>query len=115
MALYHEAGLTPPNLKDVLTLFPDVPEKQSLQMIELLSSRGMLVRVSDALLFHASALTALEERLVAALREQGEIDAPRFKELTGLTRKFSIPLLEYFDRIKLTLRVGDKRILRKGQ
>lgn len=115
VALYHEAGLTPPNLKDVLTLFPDVPEKQSLQMIELLSSRGMLVRVSDALLFHASALTALEERLVAALREQGEIDAPRFKELTGLTRKFSIPLLEYFDRIKLTLRVGDKRILRKGQ
>ncbi|MGB5687453.1 MAG: SelB C-terminal domain-containing protein [Candidatus Electrothrix sp.] len=42
------------------------------------------------------------------------MDAPGFKDLTGLSRKFSIPLLEYFDKIKLTIRVGDKRILRKN-
>ncbi|MDJ0623421.1 MAG: SelB C-terminal domain-containing protein [Desulfocapsaceae bacterium] len=41
------------------------------------------------------------------------MDAPRFKEMTGLTRKFSIPILEYFDRTKLTFRIEDKRILRK--
>jgi selenocysteine-specific elongation factor len=40
---------------------------------------------------------------------------PVFKDLTGLSRKFSIPLLEYFDRIKVTIRVGDKRILREKQ
>ena len=48
------------------------------------------------------------------LRREGEIDAQRFKDLTGLTRKFSIPLLEYFDRIKLTIRIDDRRVLRKG-
>ncbi|MCI5222497.1 MAG: hypothetical protein D3924_07465, partial [Candidatus Electrothrix sp. AR4] len=48
------------------------------------------------------------------ISREGEIDAPRFKDLTGLSRKYSIPLLEYFDKIKLTIRVGDKRILRKG-
>ena len=40
---------------------------------------------------------------------------PAFKDLTGLSRKFSIPLLEYFDKIKVTMRVGDKRILREKQ
>ena len=111
--VYLEAGLTPPNLKDALALFPDVPEKQSLQMLELLSSRGVLVRVNDSLLFHRSVLDTMQEQLVAVLKEQGEIDTPAFKDLTGLTRKFTIPLLEYFDRIKLTLRIGDKRVLRK--
>ncbi|MCF6239676.1 MAG: SelB C-terminal domain-containing protein, partial [Candidatus Marinimicrobia bacterium] len=47
------------------------------------------------------------------IQKEGEIDAPRFKQLTGLTRKFSIPLLEYFDKTKLTIRIGDKRVLRK--
>jgi selenocysteine-specific elongation factor len=49
---------------------------------------------------------------VAFIKREGEIDAPRFKTLSGLTRKFSIPILEYFDRIKLTIRVGDCRKLR---
>ena len=70
--------------------------------------------MNSALFFHQDALTALQEKLTTWLQEHKEIDAPAFKELTGLTRKFSIPLLEYFDRIKLTLRIGDKRILRKG-
>ncbi|NLZ16441.1 MAG: selenocysteine-specific translation elongation factor [Desulfobulbaceae bacterium] len=111
--IYLKAGLTPPNLKDALALFPDVPEKQSLQMLELLTARGVLVRVNDSLLFHRNVLDTMQEQLVAVLKEQGEIDTPAFKDLTGLTRKFSIPLLEYFDRIKLTLRIGDKRVLRK--
>ena len=45
-----------------------------------------------------------QEDVVAYIRKEGEIDAQRFKDLTGLTRKFSIPLLEYFDKIKLTIR-----------
>lgn len=112
--LYRQAALTPPNLRDALTLFPAIPEKQVLQMIELLIARGTLVRVSDTLLFHHHALQAVEAQLVAVLRERGEIDAPAFKDLTGLTRKYTIPLLEYFDGRKLTLRIGDKRVLRKG-
>ncbi len=112
-AVYREAGLTPPNLRDALELFPEVPEKQAMQMVDLLITRGVLVRVSDTLLFHASILGYMQERLVDVLREKGEIDTPAFKDLTGLTRKFTIPLLEYFDRTKLTLRIGDKRVLRK--
>lgn len=112
--LYKEAGLRPPNLKDVLAQFSEFPEKQIRQVIDLLVQNGTLVKINEALFFHAQELHRLADRLQDHLSKHGEIDAPGFKNLTDLTRKFSIPLLEYFDKVKLTLRVGDKRILRKN-
>ena len=113
-ARYREAGLTPPLLKDVLAAFPEFPEKRIRQVIDLLLGRGELVRINETLIFPASSLAQLQDEMVAYIRREGEIDAQRFKDLTGLTRKFSIPLLEYFDRIKLTIRIDDRRVLRKG-
>ena len=112
--LYKEAGLRPPNLKDVLASFAEFPEKQIRQVIDLLLQNGTLIKINEALFFHAEELHRLADTLQDYLGREGEIDAPGFKDLTGLTRKFSIPLLEYFDKIKLTIRVGDKRILRKN-
>jgi len=112
--LYKDAGLTPPNLKEVVGSIRDLPEKQVGQVINLLLQDKQLLKISESLYFDAEQIDRLAGQLTEFIREHGEIDAPRFKELTGLTRKFSIPLLEYFDRIKLTLRIGDKRVLRKG-
>ena len=112
--LYLEAGLKPPNLKDVLARFNEFPEAQIRQVIDLLVQDGAIVKINEALYFHASVLEELQDQVVDFIRKEGEIDAPRFKKMTGLTRKFSIPLLEYFDKIKLTIRIDDKRLLRKG-
>jgi selenocysteine-specific elongation factor len=112
--IYQQAGLEPPLLKDVLTSFPELPEKRLQQVMDLLLKQGLLVKVSETLIFHKDALNSLAEKMTAFMLKEGEIDAPRFKDLSGLSRKFSIPLLEYFDKIKLTIRVGDKRVLRKG-
>jgi selenocysteine-specific elongation factor len=112
--LYRDAGLIPPNLKEVLAEFTEFPERQIRQVIDLLLAKGALIKINESLCFHAPAIAKLQEDVVAFIRREGEIDAPRFKELTGLTRKFSIPLLEYFDKIKLTIRIDDKRVLRKG-
>jgi selenocysteine-specific elongation factor len=112
--LYQKAGLQPPNFKEVLASSAEFPEKQMQQVLHLLLRQGLLVKVNENLIFHSEALTSLTEQLTAFMAKHGEIDAPAFKDLTGLSRKFSIPLLEYFDKIKLTIRVGDKRILRKG-
>jgi selenocysteine-specific elongation factor len=57
-------------------------------------------------------VAGLRERLVTHLRARKEISTPEFKELVGATRKHVIPLAEYFDREKVTLRVGEKRLLR---
>ena len=83
--------------------------------LEGLVKSGAVVRVKD-LYFDAGAVADLKEKLVAYLESKGEITVPEFKELAGgISRKFVIPLLEHFDLSKVTLRIGDKRVLRKGK
>ncbi|MBP2690148.1 MAG: selenocysteine-specific translation elongation factor [Deltaproteobacteria bacterium] len=82
------------------------------KVIDGLARAGEIVRVKE-LLFDGAALRGIQEKLVAFLGKRGEITVPEFKEMTGLSRKYIIPLLEHFDATKVTLRVGDKRVLRK--
>jgi selenocysteine-specific elongation factor len=84
------------------------------KMIDGLARAGEIVRVKE-LLFDPAALQRIREKLVEFLSARGEITVPEFKELCGLSRKYTIPLLEHFDGLKVTLRVGDKRVLRKGK
>ncbi len=84
------------------------------KMVDGLARAGEVVRVKE-LLFHGEALQRIRERLVEYLSTRGEITVADFKELCGLSRKYIIPLLEHFDGQKVTLRVGDKRVLRKGK
>jgi selenocysteine-specific elongation factor len=82
------------------------------KVVDGLARAGEIVRVKE-LLFDGAALRGIEEKLVAFLARRGEVTVPEFKEMTGLSRKYIIPLLEHFDATKVTLRVGDKRVLRK--
>jgi len=82
--------------------------------LEGLVRAGAVLRVKE-LYFDAKGVDALKEKLVSFLSKRGEITVSEFKELCGLTRKYLIPLLEHFDMTKVTLRVGDKRVLRKGK
>ena len=112
LALYEEAGLTPPRDAELLAAGGADPRKLDSAQRKL-HQTGRLVRVKDKLSFSAAALEALEARLLEHLEEHGAITTQEFKAMTGLSRKFLIPLAEYFDRQRLTLRVGDKRVLRK--
>ncbi len=112
--IYMNAALKPPLYKEVLSSMAAYPENQVRQVFDLLLREGKLVKVNEALCFHAEELENLALQVTEFIKREGEIDAQRFKQLTGLTRKFSIPLMEYFDKIKLTIRIDDKRVLRKG-
>lgn len=113
LAWYKTKGLATATLKETSEEFRDYPSTLLKDVISLLLREEKLVKVSETLLYHCEIITTLTQEVVDFMKREEEIDAPRFKEMTGLTRKFSIPILEYFDRIKLTYRVGDKRILRK--
>lgn len=113
IAFYDQAGLTAPTVKELRGRFADLPPDFISEMLGVLVRDGKLAKVNEDLYFYTSHLADLQERLVDFIGQEGEIDAPRFKGLTGLTRKFSIPLLEYFDKQKVTIRIGDKRVLRK--
>jgi selenocysteine-specific elongation factor len=88
--------------------------KEFEKTLEGLSRAGALLRIKD-LYFDPEEIAGLKDRLVAFLERRGEITVPEFKDLAGLTRKHIIPLLEHFDVMKVTYRVGDKRVLRKGR
>ena len=82
-------------------------------MLQVMLKEGVLIKVKEDLYFHRDVLAELRSRLIEHLREKGEIDAPQFKEMTNVSRKYMIPLFEYFDISQVTVRVGDKRVLRK--
>ncbi|MDH3328385.1 MAG: selenocysteine-specific translation elongation factor [Desulfobulbaceae bacterium] len=112
--IYQQSALKPPNFKDVLSTMSEYQESQVRQVFDLLLRERRLIKISESLYFLADEIDNLAKNVSGYIQKNGEIDAQGFKDLSGLTRKFSIPLLEYFDKIKLTIRIGDKRVLRKG-
>ncbi len=113
LGLYRQAGSMPPTVKEV-TEQMHAPAKEITAMLGLLVREGLLFKVAEDLYFEAKAMEELIKKTIAlAANNNAEITLAGFKEATGLTRKFMIPLLEYFDKTKLTMRVADKRLLRR--
>ncbi len=113
-ALYRESGLAPPTVKETLERFPD-RKKEIASLIRVMTQEGELVRISEDLNFHRDVLAGLREEYRKLLVREGKATPASFRELTGLSRKFIIPLMEYFDMTKLTMRAGEQRILRERQ
>jgi selenocysteine-specific elongation factor len=87
-------------------------EEGVLAVFEYLVHEGMLVKIKSGMYFHRIPFENLKGELIGYLKSHKEITTSQFKELTGASRKFAIPLIEYFDQMKLTLRLGEKRVLR---
>jgi selenocysteine-specific elongation factor len=108
---FGAAGLAVPAVKEVLGSLAVEPQRAE-KLLRILLQERQLVRVSPELIFHCEALRHLKEQLSTYRKGRGErISVPVFKELTGITRKYAIPLLEYLDREKVTRRAGDERVI----
>ena len=110
---YQQNGLTPPYFKEFCKT-QCLDETQSKQVLHVLVDEGLIVRIKDDLYFHQEAITMIKKKLVEFLNVHGEITTPQFKDMTGASRKFVIPIIEYFDARNVTIRVGDIRKLRNG-
>jgi len=111
-SIYMQAGLTPPSLADIINSFKDSKAKAQ-NIVKLMLKDGEIIKINEDLCFARAALDKLREDYKAQLVRDGQATPATFKDLTGLTRKYIIPLMEYFDTSKLTVRVGDHRILRE--
>jgi len=87
-------------------------EEKVQSILEHLVHEGVLVKIKSGMYFHQIHLDDLRDKLIAYMKSNKEISTPQFKEIIGTSRKYAIPLMEYFDQIKLTLRLGEKRVLR---
>src|SRR5262249_7524531 len=110
-AAFALAGLAVPSVREVLRTLA-VESKKAEKLLHILLREKSLVRVTPELIFHSRALARLKEQLADFKKSRGErISVPVFKELTGVTRKYAIPLLEYLDRERATRRAGDERVI----
>jgi selenocysteine-specific elongation factor len=107
---FAAAGLKVPALKDVLAGLK-IDQARAHKIMTLLLREKVLIKVSDELVFHQTALTDLRKTLTAQKLLSAQLDVARFKDLTGVSRKYAIPLLEYLDRERITRRVGDGRVI----
>jgi selenocysteine-specific elongation factor len=113
LARISAAGLGPPRLEELASSVSLAPARVQ-ELLKVAIADRLVVRVSDDLYFDRKAVENLQQRLTAYLHEHKEISTQAFKDLVGQSRKYVIPLSEFFDREKVTLRVGEKRVLRRS-
>lgn len=106
-----KGGLQPPSPKEFSEEWSE-REGEVRAIFEHLVHEGILVKIKSEIYFHRSPFEKLKGELVDYLKDHQEITTSQFKEMTKASRKYVIPLIEYFDQIKLTLRLGEKRVLR---
>jgi selenocysteine-specific elongation factor len=109
LAMYEQGDLAPPTIKD-LQLELAMEAKAVLELVSSLHRAELLVRVSNDLSYHAPAHARLLSGVREHLEQSGEFDVQALKAMTGLSRKFAVPLMEHFDRLGITIRRGDKRV-----
>jgi len=103
--------LQPPSPKELSEEWSE-NEEELRAVLDHLVHEGVLIKVKGGMYFHRVPFDRLKEELIAYLKRHREITTQQFKEITGASRKYVIPLIEYFDQIKVTLRLGEKRVLR---
>ena len=109
-AEFRRAGAAPPGPEEALGRL-GVKGTEKHELFQLLVSDGRLLRVKESLFFHAAALQDIRDKVVAHLRERKEIGPADVKDLLGVSRKYAIPLMEYFDSQRVTVRQGERRVL----
>jgi len=114
LKIYRDSGLQPPFFRDVAGILKAEPGAAK-DVLNLLIEEGLIIRTKDDLFFHAEAIADLKQRMLKFFETNADMTPAHFKDMAGgASRKFLIPLLEYFDSKNVTLRVGDVRKLRKA-
>jgi selenocysteine-specific elongation factor len=116
---YKSTGVEAPSIEELMTQAGVAAAERghARKVLQLLIDGGKIVRIQGDMLMDADALETLKQKLLkyAATKEPDRlIDVATFKELAGVSRKYAIPLLEYFDRSRVTRRAGDKRVILKN-
>lgn len=105
---FESAGLAVPPVAEVLAGC-GIEAKRARTLLEGLVRQKRLLRINQELIFHSSAIERL--RQVLSARKLQPFGVGEFKEWTGVSRKYAIPLLEYLDREHVTRREGDRRLI----
>ena len=107
---FEGAGLRVPATSDVLASL-SVDRARAEKILQVLLKEKALHKIAEGLIFHRTALDGLRKLLEERKTRDNRLSVSAFKDLTGVSRKYAIPLLEYLDRERVTRRSGDERII----
>ena len=110
VSIFRDAALKVPMMRELLPKLPVDPSRAR-KILQTLLREGVVVKVSQDLVFHRDSVEHLKSLLKERKSRSKAISVPAFKDLAGISRKYAIPLLEYLDREKITRRVGDERLI----
>ena len=82
------------------------------EVLSLIADEGKVVKVSETVVFSASAYKKLVDRISEYINERGEITVADVRDLFGTSRKYALALMDHLDHERITRRVGDVRVLR---
>jgi selenocysteine-specific elongation factor len=108
---FRTAGFASPR-RDELPALLGVPSPVLDPVVGYLLQSGELAAIDERIVLHRDAVERSRQVLEEHIRAHGSLDSGKFKDLLGTTRKYAIPLLEYWDKRGLTRRVGNERVLR---
>jgi selenocysteine-specific elongation factor len=109
---FRQAAYQPPSLEEALEAHK-LTQADDRELLQVLVDQQKLIRLKGDLFYHREVFEEIERELRGYLESKGAITAGEFRDLLQISRKYAIPLLEHFDNQRLTMRVGDKRVLRK--
>ncbi|MED5578836.1 MAG: selenocysteine-specific translation elongation factor [Nitrospinota bacterium] len=110
--IFLNAKFKPPSLKKLISE-EKLTDQKLTEVIQILVGEKKLILLKGELIFHSKSLDDARSELESFILKNKEITASEFRDLLGISRKFAIPILEHFDIMKITVRVGDKRIIKK--
>jgi selenocysteine-specific elongation factor len=115
-SVYKTAGVEAPSVEELMTRagVASSGRQHARKILQLLIDGGTIIRIQGEMMMHSAAVETLKRKLIeyGATKEPDRlIDVATFKEIAGVSRKYAIPLLEYFDLVRVTRRAGDKRII----
>jgi selenocysteine-specific elongation factor len=110
--LFRRRPFSPPDA-DELARELRAEAKKVERTLRILIEHGRLVRLAEGLFFHADAVERARQILTDFIRKEGELESVKFKYLLDTSRKYAIPLLDYFDQIGVTVRRGYTRYLKE--
>jgi selenocysteine-specific elongation factor len=110
--VFRQAQYQPPAVEEAFAAHKFSLHEER-ELLQVLVDQQKLARLKGDIFYHTTVLGEIEQQLRAYLERHGEITAAAFRDLLNISRKYAIPLLEHFDNQRLTVRLGDRRILRK--
>ncbi|HEY2934083.1 MAG TPA: selenocysteine-specific translation elongation factor [Acidobacteriota bacterium] len=105
--MLRQGGIQPPSIKELMQALND--DKRARNVIFLIQQKKIAVKIAEDYLIHSEHLARIRDKLSAQFPSGARFGVGQFKDMFGITRKHAIPLLEYFDRTRVTRRLGDLR------